>query len=185
MLGHRLRRWPNIRKTLFQCPVLAGILLQIYLFKWWSTPRTYITCYYRNVYFTFISQPDNKMYGNVILSEFPVGLLRGYIWDPSLNTGPKKARNSDSWVVSGQPHFGLVWKLWLLLAGWNSITPIYLFTTFSTNRKYVKRSTRENCRWWTETSFWYLSGIYWDPCFDSEGSVLLTSFYQELENKKQ
>ena len=24
MLDHRLRRWPNIRKTLFQCPVLDG-----------------------------------------------------------------------------------------------------------------------------------------------------------------
>ena len=27
MLGHRLRRWPNIKPTLFQCIVFAGLSL--------------------------------------------------------------------------------------------------------------------------------------------------------------
>ena len=35
MLGHRLRRWPNIKPTLLQCVVFAGKLI---LYIWRSPP---------------------------------------------------------------------------------------------------------------------------------------------------
>ena len=53
MLAHRLRRWPNIKPTLVQRPVIAGIILLYYEAQY----NFYLSVYITAFTFLFILQP--------------------------------------------------------------------------------------------------------------------------------